>query len=540
MDRVKFTQLVNAMHEAEVSFGTFENIILVKVAPVLTWLVEQAFPWVQKGVYGISTAFLGAIYAILTPLAWLEKATNALGITTTKTFEDMQANAGKAMMNSAALAGQSTKSISDSYKKLTETLNATATSGTGVADALNYAKGSQSDYDKQIPALQEKLKGLTIGSSDYVSMLAKIIAKQKELKDLQDHATSEANWKNQLDDMNHINTAIGKSQIAIRGTTPLINQEASAALDLSKKFDLIHNANVAATAEAKKYHDQAMANWQDQHQYIIGPLRAGIASWAEGLKGTAVTWNTAWQQMKGALVDFLADYVAKWAAAAIANAAISDSSALASAAVVGTAMGGIAAAALPAATLTSIASFGAADVAASAGMASTFAVAEGLSVIPKFAEGTPPEGFNVPEGFPNDSFRIGVSTGEKVHVVPANKVADAASAIKTITPLKTTLLSNISKLSGLSDFKTNRSVVNNYQGNSGIVQPRVNETATTKAQESSGQRTGNIIHIHIPNAIISSEEGAVKLLKNALQKSGFNSITDLITNDRRGYSFGTA
>jgi hypothetical protein len=41
--------------------------------------------------------------------------------------------------------------------------------------------------------------------------------------------------------------------------------------------------------------------------------------------------------------------------------------------------------------------------------------------MPNFALGTPPRGFTVPQGYANDSYRIGVSSGEKVNVTPADR-----------------------------------------------------------------------------------------------------------------------
>lgn len=67
---------------------------------------------------------------------------------------------------------------------------------------------------------------------------------------------------------------------------------------------------------------------------------------------------------------------------------------------------------------------------------------------------------------------------------------------------------------------------------------KVGETVRTPEQEKNLQRGGNTFHFHFPG-VVTNEEGVVKVIKSALEKSGFNSLTDLITNDRRGYSFGT-
>ncbi len=46
-------------------------------------------------------------------------------------------------------------------------------------------------------------------------------------------------------------------------------------------------------------------------------------------------------------------------------------------------------------------------------------------LIPKFSRGTPRGGFLVPPGYPNDSFRVGVSSGERVNVTPASQVSNS-------------------------------------------------------------------------------------------------------------------
>ena len=51
---------------------------------------------------------------------------------------------------------------------------------------------------------------------------------------------------------------------------------------------------------------------------------------------------------------------------------------------------------------------------------------------PAFQQGTPPEGFTVPEGFPNDDFSIGVSSGENVSVTDSDEVAGASSGFSQV------------------------------------------------------------------------------------------------------------
>jgi hypothetical protein len=46
---------------------------------------------------------------------------------------------------------------------------------------------------------------------------------------------------------------------------------------------------------------------------------------------------------------------------------------------------------------------------------------------PNFAMGTGPEGFDVPPGYPRDSFKIGVSSGERITVTPAGQLRGESS-----------------------------------------------------------------------------------------------------------------
>ena len=60
-----------------------------------------------------------------------------------------------------------------------------------------------------------------------------------------------------------------------------------------------------------------------------------------------------------------------------------------------------------------------------------------------FAFGTPPSGFTVPAGYNNDSYKIGVSSGEKVHVTPADKVSKQSQG--SVTNVLINIPTNLTK-----------------------------------------------------------------------------------------------
>jgi hypothetical protein len=133
--------------------------------------------------------------------------------------------------------------------------------------------------------------------------------------------------------------------------------------------------------------------------------------------------------------------------------------------------------------------------------------------------------------------------------------AEAASLAKAVVSWGATLISDLPWLLGATAaLQLARGIVNRFHegGEMGAVGQRVplasderqavlkvGETVRTKEQEANLQKGGgHTFHFHFPG-VVTNEEGVVKVIKSALEKSGFNSLTDLITNDRKGYSFGT-
>jgi type II secretory pathway pseudopilin PulG len=132
--------------------------------------------------------------------------------------------------------------------------------------------------------------------------------------------------------------------------------------------------------------------------------------------------------------------------------------------------------------------------------------------------------------------------------------AEAASLAKAVTSWGVTLISDLPWLAAATAaLQEARAIVNRFHegGEMGYGGHRISlasderpavlkvgETVRTKEQEANIQRGGgNIFHFHFPG-IVTNEEGVVAVMKRALEQSGFNSLTDLITNDRKGYSFG--
>jgi hypothetical protein len=378
-----------------------------------------------------------------------------------------------------------------------------------LANAKQSASDSWFERDLNTMRIQGIQKGLTQEEIDTQSMTAQRARLQNSL-----------NVLNAIIDVNDAGQIKQQADLA----------KQISAIDAKMAADKAENANkvkaieqqlvsyVAKLAdETAKQKAKEIKAWTDEHQYIIGPMRAGIASWAEGLKGAAVTWNTVWQSMKGSLVDFLADYVAKWATAAIANAAISDSSAIASTTAVTTSMTTIAAAALPAATLVSIASFGAADIAADAGMATTFATSQVLSLVPKFAQGTPPEGFIVPPGYDKDNFMIGVSSGEKVNVQSAMRNTYLPTINKQTMAAPAALRQQDLRDAAVEAVKAQIAISNQSGGASG------------------GGAGNNQVHLNVNvNTVIGTDQYVRDNLKPALEKLmrelGASSIDEVFIN----------
>jgi len=168
-------------------------------------------------------------------------------------------------------------------------------------------------------------------------------------------------------------------------------------------------------------HEKKKKLWLDEHQYITGPLMAGYKTLAtEILQGTA-NIGDVWNAVKASGIDAIVTLGQKYIENALANLAVSETTSTASTAATVADMAIVAAAAEPAAIFTSIASFGAADAAALTGLSTVWTMAESLKLGSKFGMGTPPGDFTVPPGYPNDTYRVGLTTGEKVNVTPSSK-----------------------------------------------------------------------------------------------------------------------
>ena len=129
--------------------------------------------------------------------------------------------------------------------------------------------------------------------------------------------------------------------------------------------------------------------------------------------------------------------------------------------------------------------------------------------------------------------------------------AEAASLAKAVTSWGATLISDLPWLAGATAaLQLARAAVSKFHdggtmGYDGQRIPlksderpailRVGETVIPEGKSSGG----NTLHVHF-HGPVSNEEGMLNILKRGLEKSGFTSLNALITNDRKGYSFGTA
>ena len=133
----------------------------------------------------------------------------------------------------------------------------------------------------------------------------------------------------------------------------------------------------------KQAHLKAMAQWKDEHEYITGPISAGIGQIGDALKGQSVTWQMLWDSMKNAAIGALVKIVEQGIINAIAASA---TQATATAATIAY-MSAIEVASVGAAMATSIATFGASAAAGEAAFLEAMAVAHASTFVPKFHEG---------------------------------------------------------------------------------------------------------------------------------------------------------
>jgi chorismate mutase len=289
----------------------------------------------------------------------------------------------------------------------------------GFATGEEYAKVQPAFVDLELQKAKFKA-GMEMAREyiDQLNQVERVKERQKASKPVEPPAPPELNIGNNdkliskyLADRAKMTTAVGKTK-----------------KELDKEREAIHHMGI----ESEKVSNQIKKNWEEENQYLLGPLRAAYYAITDAMISGTLKFQNVWDAVKEAVINAFAEMGMKYITQTIVNAATADATAAATAAIVAGSMVSISAAALPAAVLTSLASFGANSAPAMAGIGSTYALTQALSVIPKFARGTPQGGFVVPQGYQNDSYPILVSSGERVNVTPANKTGGSGSNVTII------------------------------------------------------------------------------------------------------------
>ena len=161
--------------------------------------------------------------------------------------------------------------------------------------------------------------------------------------------------------------------------------------------------------------------------------------------------------------------------------------------------------------------------AAAAYMASTFesmgllglilAPAAGLAaeavfetIIPKFAQGTPPEGLVVPPGYNNDNFLIGLNTGERFHVQTAQQMRNTylpSINQETMSAMSSTRQTNGGASSGSASGSGTKSNVTNHNWQINISPGVSFETAMLTSLKEICRKTG----LPINEVVVDTSKG---------------------------------
>lgn len=185
--------------------------------------------------------------------------------------------------------------------------------------------------------------------------------------------------------------------------------------------------------ENKKTFDERLSELQKEYYYISGPLHSGWETLNSEILHGNVKIKDIWKEIGKEALNTILEIFEKQIEYEALLLIKGETGAAASTATTSAAMATIAAAAAQAAALVSIATFGAAEIAADSALPTTIAMFQAAAKIPSFANGTPLGGFNVPSGFNNDNFLIGVSSGENVRVSPNAKNIKDSSGNQSIS-----------------------------------------------------------------------------------------------------------
>jgi len=139
------------------------------------------------------------------------------------------------------------------------------------------------------------------------------------------------------------------------------------------------------------------------------------------------------------------------------------------------------------------------------------------AAIPKFAQGTPPEGFIVPPGYDKDNFMIGVSSGEKVQVQSA---------------FRNTYLPTINQQTMAAPAALRRQEIRDAAVESVKAQIEISQQAGNGAGGGVGS---NHVHLHVNvNNLIGTDQYVRNDLKPAIEKLmrelGASSIDEVLIN----------
>lgn len=159
------------------------------------------------------------------------------------------------------------------------------------------------------------------------------------------------------------------------------------------------------------YNESLKSGWQTALHLITNEQMTGAEKWKE-----------IGNSMLRTGIDVAGELLTNWISTMIAQQVFGNTFRAAEVAAASVTGASIASAYAPAAAFASTMTFGGAALAGGTALASTVALAEMLA-IPKFAKGGE---FTVPNGYPNDSFLMAVTSGEHVNVTPSHKSSNSS------------------------------------------------------------------------------------------------------------------